>query len=299
MTTTISQSASAKLRRREQMYRDYMEFFELAERNRRWNPMEDISWELLDTPAMRQQIADSSAEQKNTGGCLETFCGVELFIPDYTKNGLNISRDIFGQAWFHLAWGYEESKHALVFREYLLRSGLRTLEQYMDYEEEVLRTEWKMPYLSIREMACYGALQEIATYLIYAKQHDYYKNSGNQVLTQIFKLIARDEAAHASFYRKLMRFEFAEDPEGTAEDLAYVITHFEMPGEALIPNFHKRLQTDGVAISKQIFLERGVMPTLKVIGMSRRDFLAAKHRRENREKPTDVSAQKSPCTDTH
>lgn len=283
MSITALQTASPKRRRREQMYRDYMEFFEHAEKHRRWNPMNDIPWDLLERSGGRERIVnDRSAADENTAVCLETFCGVELFIPDYTKNGLNISRDIFGQAWFHLCWGYEESKHALAFREYLLRSGLRTLDQYMDYEEKVLETEWQMPFSSNREMACYGALQEIATYLIYASQREQHRRDGNETLARVFELVGRDEAAHASFYRKFMRFEFQEDPEGTAEDLAHVISHFEMPGASLVPEFEQRLNVDGVAISKQLFMERGIMPTLKFIGMTRRDMLAAKRRRELR-----------------
>jgi acyl-[acyl-carrier-protein] desaturase len=281
MVTKVSESASPKRRRRERMYREYMEFFEHAERSRRWNPMNDIPWDKLESSSARQQIADGAglAAQENIAVCLETFCGVELFIPDYTKNGLSLSREIFGQAWFHLCWGYEESKHALVFREYLLRAGLRTLDQYMDYEENVLSKEWQMPFTSNREMACYGALQEIATYMIYANQRDNYRRSGNEVLVRLFELVARDEAAHAGFYRNLMRFEYEEDPEGTAEDLAHVISHFEMPGAQLIPDFYQRLNVEGVAISSQQFMERGIMPTMKFIGLSRRDLVRATIRR--------------------
>lgn len=284
MVAKVSESASPKRRRREHMYREYMEFFEHAERTRRWNPMNDIPWEKLESPGVRQQIVDGvgPAAQENLAVCLETFCGVELFIPDYTKNGLNLSREIFGQAWFHLCWGYEESKHALVFREYMLRAGLRTLDHYLDYEDQILSKEWKMPFASNREMACYGALQEIATYMIYASQRETHRRSGNEVLARLYELVARDEAAHAAFYRSLMRFEYEEDLEGTAEDLAHVIAHFEMPGAQLVPNFYQRLNVEGVAISSQLFIERGIMPTLKSLGLSRRDMVRALKRRELR-----------------
>jgi len=282
MNVTPIRGASATRRRREEMYRLYMEFFEHAEKTRRWNPMNDIPWEDLDTLETRQRMADSqgAGDSENLAVCLETFCGVELFIPDYTLNGLNLSREVFGQSWFHLCWGYEESKHALVFREYLLKSGLRTLDQYMDYEEQVLQKVWTLPFSSNREMACYGALQEIATYLIYAQQRDRHRREGNEVLAKSFELIARDEASHASFYRNLMRYEFQEDPEGTAEDLSHVISHFDMPGAELVPDFYERLNVEGVAISRELFLERGVMPTLRHIGMTRRDMLHARRRRE-------------------
>jgi acyl-[acyl-carrier-protein] desaturase len=124
-------------------------------------------------------------------------------------------------------------------------------------------------------MACYGALQEIATFMIYMAQRNAYREQGNEVLSRLFDLVARDEAAHAAFYRNFMRFEYEEDPEGTALDLAYVISNFEMPGEKLVPEFERRLQTEGVAISSQQFMLHGIMPTLKSIGMSRRDMVRA------------------------
>jgi acyl-[acyl-carrier-protein] desaturase len=253
-------------RRRERMYREYMEFFEKGEKNRRWSPVNDIPWDALETPEAESR---DEAARENLAVCLETFCGVELFIPDYTKNGLNVAREIFGQAWFHLAWGQEESKHALCFRKYLIDSGLRTVDQYLDYEERVLRKEWTMPFASNRQMACYGALQEIATYLIYAQQRDGYRRNGNAVLARMFDLIARDEAAHASFYRSFLRFEHEEDPQGTERDLAYVIQNFEMPGVSLVPDFSTRLAVDGVAITRDAFTRLGIVPTLKTIGMTR------------------------------
>lgn len=277
--------ASPTKKRRERMYREYMEFFDWGEKTRRWHPLNDIPWDYLETPEISQAIANGEgpAAQEDVAVCLETFAGVELFIPDYTMNGLNRSRDLFGQAWFHLCWGYEESKHALTFREYLIRSGLRTEDQYMDYEEKVLRTVWTPLFETTRQMACYGALQEMATYLIYAAQREKYKREGNPLLQEIFNRISRDEAAHVSFYRKFVQFEFEEDPEGAAEDLAYVVSNFEMPGVKLIPDFFTRLGVDGVGITSQQFMQNGIMPTLRHFGMTRTEMLRALKRRKERE----------------
>lgn len=268
-----------KTHREEQMYRRYMTFFESAEKNRRWSPFEDLPWDKLEAQAAarRERGALTDADER-LATCLETFCGVELFIPDYTKEGLNLSRDIFGQAWFQLCWGYEESKHALVFRQYLVRSGLRTEEEYRRYEDAVLSTTWTPPHLNYRQMACYGALQEIATYLIYQQQKQRY--SDDPVLSRMFGFISRDEAAHTTFYRSYLDFEFEEDRLGVEEDLAYVITQFEMPGVKLVPNFFERLQTDGVGITSSDFMLRGIMPTLKRFGMDRRTLVRALARRK-------------------
>ncbi len=275
---------SPAARRKERMYREYMDFFDRAEKQRRWHPLNDIDWDWLENAKNSQDARNKEgvANDENVATCLETFCAVELFIPDYTMAGLNMARDFFGQSWFHLAWGYEESKHSLCFRNYLTQSGLRTEQQYQDFEDKVLEKVWTKPFETYRQMACYGALQEAATFLIYLSQRKHYEQTDNPLLTQIFNYIARDEAAHTSLYRKFLEFEFEEDREGTEEDLAYVISHFEMPGVNLVPDFEVRLQSQGVGISSQYFMEQGIMPTLKRFGMNRRSMTKALHRRRQK-----------------
>ena len=58
-------------------------------------------------------------------------------------------------------------------------------------------SKWKLPFSSRRQMACYGALQEAATFLAYKVQKDLAIVEGDQVLEAIFALVSRDEAAHA------------------------------------------------------------------------------------------------------
>lgn len=260
-------SASPALR--EKMYRAYMEFFDCAEKKRRWSPLRDIPWDRLDP---------SKSSEKNAI-CAETFCGVELYVPDYTANGFNLTRSIFGHAWFQASWGYEESKHALVFREYLLRSGLRTTEQYIAFEEKILSRVWSLPFHTRRQMMCYGALQEAATYLIYRAQRDAARAEGDELLESIYFHVSRDEAAHMGFYRQVLEFELQEDREGTIADLAHVIYHFRMPGVGMIPEYDRRLEVAGVAISPQLFLESGIYPTLRKLGVSRPDLLRARRAR--------------------
>lgn len=270
-----------KTQREESIYRKYMEFFEKAERTRRWSPIDDLPWELAESQRKeRRERGPLSSADLNTATCIETFCGVELFIPDYTKGGLNLSRDTFGQSWFQLCWGYEESKHALVFKKYLVESGLRTADEYRAYESNVLSTTWTTPYQSYREMACYGALQEIATYLIYEAQKKRFES--DPLLHKMFTLISRDEAAHTSFYRSYLELEFQEDREGVEQDLAFVISTFEMPGVHLVPDFMTRLEMEGVGISSKEFMTRGIMPTLRKFSMDRRTMLRALARRRDK-----------------
>lgn len=253
----------ATLSQREKMYRAYCEYFDTAEKKRHWNPLSDIAWDKI----------DRSKNTEEDAVCLETFCGVELYVPDYTSNAFNMTRHMFGAAWFEASWGYEESRHALVYREYLIRSGLRTEEQYEEFEGKILGKVWKLPFQTRRQMNCYGALQESATYLIYAQQRDKAKRNGNEVLENIYFLVCRDEAAHRGFYKKILEFEFEEDRDGALTDLAHVVFNFVMPGVNLIPEYEERLQVEGVGITPQYFLQHGVFPLLKSLGTSRSELM--------------------------
>lgn len=274
---------SATLTQRERMYRAYCEFFDTGERKRRWNPFNDIPWEKLN-PALNSE---------DDAICLETFCGVELYVPDYTENGFRLTRDLFGAAWFEATWGYEESKHALTYREYLIRSGLRTEEQYNAFEDKIFGKVWKLPFQTRRQMNCYGALQESATYLIYATQREKAKRNGNEVLEKIYFLISRDEAAHRGFYQRILQFELEEDREGALADLANVVFNFQMPGVGLIPEYDERLKVLGVGISPQYFLQHGVFPLLKAVGTDRAELTKA-YRRWQAEQAAKKAKEDSP-----
>ncbi|MGZ6212611.1 MAG: acyl-ACP desaturase, partial [Candidatus Binataceae bacterium] len=75
---------------REKMYRAYLEFFEVAETKRRWNMFNDVPWDALDS--------SDGGEQK--AACIETFCAEELYLPDYSAGGVELTRSMFGAAWF-------------------------------------------------------------------------------------------------------------------------------------------------------------------------------------------------------
>jgi acyl-[acyl-carrier-protein] desaturase len=250
---------------RERLHRSYLEFFEIAERKRRWNVFDDIPWDRLD-PAHNTELGAI---------CIETYCAEEMYLPDYSANGMQLTRAMFGAAWFQACWSYEESKHALVFREYLTRSGMRTETNVAALESDVFSRTWQLPFKTRREMACYGALQESATYLAYRAQKEKAQLAGNVVLESIFAKVSRDEAAHAGFYRAVIEAEMAEDREGTICDLAGVIAGFKMPGDGLIPDYQERLKISGAGISTRTFVQRTLLPTLKSLGTSRAELKIA------------------------
>jgi acyl-[acyl-carrier-protein] desaturase len=250
---------------REKMYRTYLEFFESAERKRRWSLFDDIPWDKL----------DAAHNSERSAACVETYCAEEFYLPDYSARGMDLVRSMFGAAWFSACWSYEESKHGVAFREYLTRSGLRTEEEFAEFEKRIFARAWKLPFATHRQMACYGALQEAATCIAYRAQREAASRDGNPVLEAIFSFISRDEAAHARFYRTMIEFEMEEDRIGTLGDFAHVLANFKMPGDGLIPNYQERLKTSGAGISPRSFLENGVLPMIKAIGTTRAELKQA------------------------
>jgi acyl-[acyl-carrier-protein] desaturase len=253
-------------RLREAFYREYQTFFERAERTRRWNLFTDIPWERLPAEPAGPVGADLAL-------CAETFCGVEMYLPDYVAEHLALFRGDVGRAWFAAAWGYEESKHSLALREYLVRSGHRTESQMFDFGEAVLSRRWQAPFADARQMTIYGALQELTTFVIYRKQRELSESLGDPVLPTVYRLIARDEMAHARFYRRMIELHLDEDAEGTLQDLAEVLYRFRMPAEDLLADYDSRIAVMRTAgIDRGVFYREVVTPTLSAFNLTRHDL---------------------------
>jgi acyl-[acyl-carrier-protein] desaturase len=251
----------------EQLYRRYLEFFETAERKRRWSVFDDLPWELAERQRPRTELAL----------CAETFCAVESFMPDYVAEGLNLVRDSFGQAWWHVNWGYEEAKHALALREYLVRTGQRTPEQMMRFEMDLMGQRWKLPFDTIRRMVCYGALQEKTTWMIYRRQMVAARAAGDELLGSIYRFISRDEAAHGGFYLDVIGACLVQDRVGTIADLWHVFSRFTMPAYDLVPDYEERVKVmRSAGIDRKAFLNEVFLPILARIGVSRRELTRAK-----------------------
>ena len=206
---------------------------------------------------------------------MEIFCTEELYVPDYSSKGLDLARSMFGMAWFQTCWAFEESRHGLAFREYLTRSGLRSPAEFEALETATFSREWQLPFHTVRQMTCYGALQEGATFTAYNLQRNKARDAGDEVLEAIFLSFGRDEAAHAGFYRVMLQLELIHDREETMADLAYVLSNFKMPGDGLIPNYRSRLSSSGAGISPRLFLVRVVWPLLTTLEISREEMKSA------------------------
>ena len=252
--------------KRAHFYRAAMDFLETAERKRDWKLFDDIPWDELDP--------HKNSARKLT--CIATFCAEEMYLPDYAAHGARMTRELYGTSCFQARWSFEEMRHGLVFREYLGRSGMCSELELEALENMVFARSWVPPFPTVRQMACYGALQEGATYTAYKTQKERAELEGDAVLKAIFTNVACDEAAHAGFYRKLIEIELADQRDATIADLAHVLANFHMPGDGLISHYHERLRVGGGGISARQFMEGVVLPMLRSLGITRAELKASR-----------------------
>ena len=211
------------------IYRSYMRFFEIAEDRRRWNLFKDIPWEQTNPNA-----------NELLGDFVEQFCGVELYLPDYTSKLTQMLRRSRGRGWFLANWGYEESKHSLTLEKWLVTSGKRTEKSVADFSDVVLEHSWDPPFSEPRQMMMYGMIQELATHVNYKRLRDMAHDEGDIALKTALRFIAIDEMAHYSFYRDVVKVYMALDEDNTKADLAFVFKNFTMPAQQIVPQAEER-----------------------------------------------------------
>jgi acyl-[acyl-carrier-protein] desaturase len=256
----VEYTDSADMRSR--VYSAYREYFDLAERKRRWNVRLDIPWDQCNS-GIDPTIAD----------VVQTFCMVELYLPDYLSKQLPQVRDNRGRAWMLANWGYEESKHSMVLEDWLVRSGHRTEKQMEQVAIGVFQREWTLKYNSARASVIYTMMQELATQLNYRNLR---RVAGGRcpALDKILDLVQTDEAAHAQFFRKLTTIYLEEDREGTLAEFRTVANTFAMPADALLADGRRRVaEVKALKIfDEQVFLTEVYQPLLKRLGLTRADL---------------------------
>jgi acyl-[acyl-carrier-protein] desaturase len=255
----------------ESMYRLFRDFFDRAEKKRRWSIAEDIPWEECNR-SLPPTIADVA----------ETFCAVELYLPDYLTKLIGQVRASRGRAWFLANWGYEECKHSMVLEDWLLRSRSRSDEQMADLHREVFSHEWHLPHDSATGMLCYAMFQELATQMHYVNLRAVVRSEGGcRALERILSLVAADEAAHADFFVKCVTIYLDFDREGTLEQLRRVANSFRMPAVHLLADSALRQnEVRNLKIfDEDIWFNHVLEPALSRLGLTRQD-LRRKTRRE-------------------
>ena len=253
---------SIQARMDEFFYRELLKYLKLAEEKRRWNVFKDIPW------------AESNPETSDTlAHCVETFCAVELYLPDFTSKLLTMIRRSRGRAWFHINWGYEESKHSLALESWLLASGHRTEEQRKQLEEELFDAEWELPFDHPRQMMCYTMIQELATFWNYRNLEKMAAAEKDWALVTALRVISVDERVHYNFYRNAVKEWMKMDDAGTVDDLKYVFDNFIMPGRAQIPNYEEsaRILAKTGIYGPREYVKLVKNPILEDLGLSK-DF---------------------------
>jgi acyl-[acyl-carrier-protein] desaturase len=246
------------------MWRLYRDFFDMAERKRRWSIRDDIPWVEVNS-RLRPEVAD----------VVESFTAVELYLPDYTSKILPVVRSSRGRAWFYANWGYEESKHSLALGDWLLRSGQRTDEQMADLEGKVFAGEWNLPHDSALGMLVYAMVQELATGLNYRNlRRRVMECGGDPALKKLLMYVSVDEQAHYGFFRDCVRLYLKYDTAATLEQMRRVMNNFAMPA---INDFADGLQRVARIKALDIFNEdiyyREVyLPVLASLGVSRKEM---------------------------
>ncbi len=247
------------------LWRLYRDFFDQAERRRRWNIREDIPWDQVN-PKLNPAVAD----------VIESFTAVELYLPDYTSRILPVVRQSKGRVWFYANWGYEESKHSLALTDWLLRSRQRSEEQIADLEKKVFTREWNLPHDSALGMLCYAMVQEQATWLNYRNlRNRTLELGGDPALEQLLMYLAIDEKAHHVFFRDAFALFLKYDREGTLAQMRRVMNDFAMPAiHDLLDESQKRVARvrELELFSEEIYYREVYLPILQTLDVDRQEM---------------------------
>lgn len=266
--------SESELERR--IYELFRAFLERAERERRWNVFEDVPWSAL---AVRR--GGSEGEGADLALCAETFYSIESFLPDFVEACTPVVRGSVGISFFLSSWAYDKARHQVALREWLLASKQRTSEELALLERDVRKVRWECPFSTTRQMVFYGAVQEMATFVTYAKHRELARRAHDECLRTIYDFVARDEIAHARFLESVIRAMLDADREGTIADMAVVLDRFVTPGRVLLRDYDLRMEKVRAAgLDRDVFIQRVYVPLLKHLGVTRRELTVARARLE-------------------
>jgi acyl-[acyl-carrier-protein] desaturase len=243
----------------------FREFFDLAERRRRWKVADDIPWDECN-PALKPVVAD----------VVETFCAVELFLPDYSAKILPKVRHSRSRSWFYANWGYEEAKHSLALGDWLVKSGHRSEEYMADLEGKVFAREWNLPQDNHLGMLVYAMVQEEATFLNYRNLRERVRAlGGDPALEKALQLMAVDEKAHHSFFRDCLRLYLEFDRAAVLDQMRRVMNDFQMPAiHDLLDESPRRIAAvrELELFDADVYYREVYQPILDALGIARREM---------------------------
>jgi acyl-[acyl-carrier-protein] desaturase len=245
------------------LWRLYRDFFDQAERKRRWSLEE-----LAGTP-FNKNLDPAIAD------VVESFCAVELYLPDYLAHAVHRSRPSRGETWFYANWGYEESKHSLALEDWLLRSGMRTEEHMADLEGRLFAHAWQLPHDSHVGMIAYAMVQERATALNYRNlRRRAQERGGDPALEKLLMLLAVDEQAHHSFFLEYVQLYLVQDRQSTLEELRRVMNAFTMPAIYALADGRQRVARikEMDIFNEELYYKEVYLPVLESLGVQRSEM---------------------------
>ncbi|MFO0548902.1 MAG: acyl-ACP desaturase [Polyangiaceae bacterium] len=259
-----------------------------ADVERRWS-LEDLPWHrVTKRPSAGLVLA------------VETFFAIESGLPDYVSVGLTLLRAAPAAARYVPSWAAEKVRHHQALGDWLVASGARDRAALASLEARVLEAPWRPPFSvdgartplgGARRMLFFALLQELATFLTYARHREAAMREGDECLRSIFDFLARDENAHAKFFERATHALLGENREAALEDLAEVLATFESPGAGSLPDYDERLaHVRETGVDRDMFIQRIYLPVMKRLGVSRQELAAARVRaREARALSTQLS----------
>lgn len=246
------------------LWRLFRDFFKKAEKKRRWSLAEDIPWGQCNRN-LDPAIAD----------VVESFCAVELFLPDYITKFLGLNKKSRGRAWFLANWGYEELKHSMALGDWLLHSGQRSEEQMADLQGQVQEREWNLPIDSASGMMVYAMTQELATWLNYRNlRRRVQEKGGDPALEQLLMFIAVDERAHHSFFIDCVQLFLQHDRKTTLDQMRRVMDYFNMPAIYELADSRQRVARikELEIFTEALYYEDVYQPILSGLGVTRAEM---------------------------
>jgi acyl-[acyl-carrier-protein] desaturase len=248
------------------LYRHYRDFFDQAEKKRRWSLRNDIPWHQC-----------NSSLPPAIGDVVESFCAVELYLPDYVSRAMRLLRASRASTWFYANWGYEESKHSLALGDWLLRSGMRSEEQMADLAGRVFRQEWQLPHDNAVGMLIYAMVQELATGLVYRNLRRRVDENGDPALSRLLGFLSVDEQAHHRFFLQAVRLFLQHDRPGVLTQLRQVMHNFSMPAIYELADSRRRVESIKAlqVFDDKMYFHQVYQPILAAVGVSRPELRRA------------------------
>jgi acyl-[acyl-carrier-protein] desaturase len=262
MPTLLQTSSSLEA----DLFRLYRDYFDRAEKKRRWSLRGDIPWDQCNS-ALAPVVAD----------VIESFLSVEMHLPDYVASAMARTRGSRACAWFYANWAYEESKHSLALGDWLLRSGSRSDEEMADIEARVFAQRWQAPHESAVGMLAYAMVQELATGINYRNLRGHVDRAGDPALSRLLGFLSVDEQAHYTFFLRAIRLFLEDDRPATLRALHEVLHNFSMPVIYEMDDGRRRVEAikELALFDGRIYLEDVYQPILDALEIGRPELRRA------------------------